>query len=74
MRQSLTSVKETLTYTNLNQLISQIVSFITSSLRYDEAQKVDLTEFLTKLVPYPLIYFPLATYPPVISAEKDYYE
>ncbi|XP_021095371.1 tubulin alpha-1D chain-like [Heterocephalus glaber] len=62
------------TYTNLNRLISQIVSSITTSLRFDGALKVDLTEFQTNLVPYPRTHFPLATYVPVISAEKAYPE
>uniref|UniRef100_A0A8C9IZZ0 Tubulin alpha chain n=1 Tax=Panthera tigris altaica TaxID=74533 RepID=A0A8C9IZZ0_PANTA len=37
------------TYTNLNRLISQIVSSITASLRFDGALNVDLTEFQTNL-------------------------
>ena len=40
-------------YTNLNRLISQIVSSITASLRFDGALNVDLNEFQTNLVPYP---------------------
>ncbi|KAL1773409.1 tubulin alpha-1A chain isoform X2 [Sigmodon hispidus] len=62
------------TYTNLNRLIGQIVSSITASLRFDGALNVDLTEFQTNLVSYPCNHFPMATYAPVISAEKDYHE
>ncbi len=62
------------TYTNLNRLIAQIISSITASLRFDGALNVDLTEFQTNLVPYPRIHYPLATYGPVVTADRAMHE
>eukprot|EP00058_Branchiostoma_floridae_P009609 XP_002595097.1 hypothetical protein BRAFLDRAFT_60134 [Branchiostoma floridae] len=65
---------ESPTYTNLNHLIGQVVSSITASLRFDATLNADLAEIQTNLVPYPRILFPLASYAPVISAEKAYHK
>ena len=61
-------------YSNLNRIIAQVVSSITSSLRFAGALNVDLSEFPTNLVPFPRIHFPLASYSPLISVEKAYHE
>jgi tubulin alpha len=62
------------TYTNLNRLVSQVISSLTASLRFSGALNVDITEFQTNLVPYPRIHFMLSSYAPVITAEKAYHE
>ncbi|KAF6172729.1 hypothetical protein GIB67_000787 [Kingdonia uniflora] len=62
------------TYINLNRLVSQVISLLTASLRFDGALNVDVIEFQTNLVPYPRIHFTLSSYAPVISAEKVYHE
>lgn len=62
------------TYTNLNRLVSQVISSLTTSLRFDGALNVDITEFQTNLVPYPRIHFMLSSYAPVISSERAYHE
>jgi tubulin alpha len=61
-------------YEHLNRLVAQVVSSITSSLRFDGALNVDLGEFQTNLVPYPRIHYPLISYAPVISASKSTHE
>ncbi|KCV72002.1 tubulin alpha-1C chain [Fonticula alba] len=65
---------ESPSYVNLNRLISQVVSSITASLRFDGALNVDLTEFQTNLVPFPRIHFPLVNYSPIISPPKAIHE
>ncbi|UKZ51779.1 alpha-tubulin [Trichoderma virens] len=61
-------------FDHLNRLIAQVVSSITSSLRFDGALNVDLNEFQTNLVPYPRIHYPLISYAPVVSAKKSSHE
>ncbi|KAJ0988337.1 hypothetical protein J5N97_006693 [Dioscorea zingiberensis] len=44
------------TYHNLNRLISQVISSLTASLRFDGALNVDVTEFQTNIIAYPRIH------------------
>ncbi|KAJ1293395.1 hypothetical protein BS78_01G064700 [Paspalum vaginatum] len=60
-------------YSSLNRLVSQVISSLTASLRFDGALNVDVSEFQTNLVPYPRIHFMLSSYAPVISAEKAHH-
>ncbi|KAI9594427.1 alpha-tubulin [Syncephalis fuscata] len=61
-------------YFNLNRLIAQVVSSVTSSLRFSGSLNVDLQEFQTNLVPYPRIHFPLVSYAPIIGIGKEGHE
>jgi tubulin alpha len=61
-------------YQNLNRVISQVISSLTTSLRFDGAMNVDITEFQTNLVPYPRIHYMLCSYAPIISAAKSQHE
>lgn len=61
-------------YNNLNQMIAQVISSLTSSLRFSGSLNVDLNEFQTNLVPYPRIHFMLSSFAPVVSTEEIYHE
>ena len=61
------------TYRNLNKMIAQIVSSFTTPLRYDGVLNTDLNEFLTNLVPFPRIHFPVVSYAPFLSIEQSCY-
>lgn len=62
------------TYSHLNQLMSQVLSGITASLRFNGSLNVDLHDFQTNLVPFPRIHFPVASYAPLMNATKETYE
>ncbi|KAH0474990.1 MAG: hypothetical protein KVP17_004064 [Porospora cf. gigantea B] len=61
-------------YSKLNSLVAQVISSITTSLRYPGALNMDINEFQTNLVPYPRIHFMLSSYAPIISAKKAAHE
>lgn len=61
-------------YEHLNRLVAQVVSSVTSSLRFNDALNVDLNEFQTNLVPFPRIHYPLISYAPVISSTNSGHE
>jgi tubulin alpha len=58
------------TYVNLNRLIAQVVSSLTASLRFDGPVNIDLYEYEKSLVPYPRLHFTIASYSPIIAADK----
>ena len=61
-------------FPNLNKLIAQCISSITTSLRYETEINCDLAAFQTNLVPYKWLKYPLCSYSPFCSPEKAVHE
>ena len=61
------------TFSNYNRLIAQLISSITSSLRFYGSLNMDLSSMKINLVPYPRIHFLLPSYSPFIPFEKNYH-
>lgn len=59
-------------FNNLNNVISQVSSSLTASLRYKGSLNKDLTELQTNLVPYDRLHYLLSSYAPIISSERIY--
>eukprot|EP01130_Rhizamoeba_saxonica_P002211 TRINITY_DN12061_c0_g1_i1.p1 TRINITY_DN12061_c0_g1~~TRINITY_DN12061_c0_g1_i1.p1 ORF type:complete len:461 (-),score=128.77 TRINITY_DN12061_c0_g1_i1:29-1411(-) len=59
-------------YEHLNQMIAQVISSLTASLRFEGSLNVDITEFQTNLVPYPRIHFMFCSYAPILSQATAY--
>ena len=60
-------------YTNLNYLIAQVVSSITTPLRFEGDSKMDLRG-LENIAPLPRMRFLLSSYAPLIPVDKSYCE
>ncbi|OMJ65502.1 hypothetical protein SteCoe_38102 [Stentor coeruleus] len=65
---------ETPSYKNLNRIIAQTISSLTTSLRFHGDLNVDISELQANLIPYPRIHFMLSSYAPLVPAEKAYHE
>lgn len=61
-------------YLHLNRQIAQVVSSMTSSLRYDGSLNTDINEFQTNLVPFPRIHFVVPSYAPTVSTAQAFME
>eukprot|EP00915_Cephaloidophora_sp_WS-2016_P003055 GHVH01004137.1.p1 GENE.GHVH01004137.1~~GHVH01004137.1.p1 ORF type:complete len:358 (+),score=67.97 GHVH01004137.1:497-1570(+) len=57
-------------YSDLNSVVSHVISAITSSLRFSGALNVDIHEFETNLVPYPRIHFMLSSLAPIMNRSR----
>lgn len=55
------------TYSDLNAVISNAMSSITASIRYQGSLNTDMREFLVNLVPYPKQHFLITSYAPIIG-------
>ncbi|KAL4484998.1 hypothetical protein ABPG74_020175 [Tetrahymena malaccensis] len=57
-------------YSNLNQFIAQIVSSLTTSIRFNGTLNTNLNEMFTNLIPYPRLQFMISSSAPYISYEN----
>lgn len=57
-------------YSNLNHIIAQVVSSMTSSLRFEGSLNTDINEFKTNLVPFPRIHFLLPSLSPLVPVDQ----
>jgi len=59
-------------YKDLNRVTAQVISSLTTSLRFDGSLNVDMREFQTNLVPYPRIHFLTTSYAPLFASEMAF--
>ncbi|ETO33811.1 hypothetical protein RFI_03287 [Reticulomyxa filosa] len=53
--------------TNLNRLISKVISSMTASLRFSGELSEDISDFLTNLVPFPRLHFMTSGISPIVA-------
>ena len=58
----------------MNELISQVISSTTASMRFDGFLNNALGDFGNNLVPYLRLKFLLSSLSPIVSSDKLYYE
>lgn len=56
----------TANYTSLNRIVAQVISSCTASMRFTGAINVDLMEYMTNLIPFPRLKYPIVSYAPFI--------
>jgi len=61
-------------YSNLNKIVSQVVSSMTLSTRFDGMLNVDLDQFHTNLVPYPKLHFMLSSLAPLAPMGTEHFQ
>lgn len=61
-------------YSNLNKIISQVMSSMTLSMRFDGMINVDLQQFHTNLVPYPNLHFMLSSLAPLAPMGTTHFQ
>ena len=57
-------------YSDLNIIITKVVSSMTAALRFDGELNVDLNEFQTNLVPFPRLHFMTTSIAPIQNKKK----
>jgi len=68
------SLDITANYANLNSVIAQTVSSLTSAIRFDGSLNCDVKSFPANLCPFPRIMFAAASYAPILNSIKAYNE
>uniref|UniRef100_UPI000EF48A62 tubulin alpha-1C chain-like n=1 Tax=Ciona intestinalis TaxID=7719 RepID=UPI000EF48A62 len=59
------------TYKNINNVMAQVVSTVTSSLRFESSINVSLSQMQTNLIPYPKMHFITSSLAPMTSSAND---